>query len=204
MKIVSEKECVKIIDKHIGSIPNVSKMSLWAYWNSIRLIICCIFLIVSFILATVTLKNYKFDIISLFGITNFNICWKSIIAIICFVIIIATITIMVIIHELLHVLCNKIFKYESVIVVNKRFTISVFHLNWAKKRNELFIIISPFIIIFITTCILHFVLNNAFFSLWITLINLAISCSDMFCFAFILLKTPSDAMIFGHYFRCQQ
>ena len=204
MKIVSEKECAKIIDKHITNFSNVSKMPLWNYWKRIQPIICLIYAFVSFVLATETMNYYKFDIISLFNIPNFNFCWKSFIAIICFVIIITTMVIMVIIHELVHVLCYKIFKYKCIIVVNKSLTISVLHLNWAKKLHELCAIILPFFITLIITCVLQFILNNSFFFLWMIIINLAISCSDIFSFIFILKTTPNDAMIFGHYFRRQQ
>ena len=121
MKIVSEKECAKIIDKHITNFSNVSKMPLWNYWKRIQPIICLIYAFVSFVLATETLNYYKFDIISLFNIPNFNFCWKSFIAIICFVIIITTMVIMVIIHELVHVLCYKIFKYKGIIEVSTLF-----------------------------------------------------------------------------------
>lgn len=204
MKIISEKTCEKLIDKNLTNISSVTKLPLWSYWTKIKPIICLVFVVVSFTLATVTLKRYKYAFMSLLGITSLNILWKSIIALICFVTIIITVVIMAFIHEMIHVLCYKIFKYQCVLVVNKHLTFSILSVNWVRKSHQLCTIILPFFVMLIIICLQLFLLRNVFLFLWLTLINLALSCSDILSFMIILLKTPNDTILFGHYFRRQQ
>lgn len=204
MKIISEKECAKKVEKEVNKFPDVNKLPLWSCWKKIQPIICVIILVFSFLLAVETLKYYKYDIMSLLGITRLSLFWKGVVAIVGFVIVVITMIIMSVIHELIHVLHYKAFKYNCVIVVSKSLTISVLSLNWVKKCHELCGLILPFFTMLMITCILHLIFDNMLVSLWIILINLAISSSDIFGFINILLKTPSNVLLFGHYFRCQQ
>lgn len=204
MKIISEKTCGKLISKNLTNISNATKLPLWSYWTKIKPIICLVFVVFSSTLATVTLKRYKHALMSLLGITSLDILWKSIIALICFLTIIIMIVIMAFIHEMIHVLCYKIFKYQCVLVVDKRLTFSILSVNWVRKSHQLWTIILPFFVMQIIICLQLFWVRNVFLFLWLTLINLSLSCSDILGFIIILLKTPNDAILFGHYFRRQQ
>lgn len=204
MKLISQKECAEIVQENIKQYSGKSKLKLWHYWKIIKPIIQLIVSFLTVSLATETLKHYKYNILLLLGVTEVTMFWKGTIGIICFLFIMILMIIMVVMHELIHAVCYKMFKYHCVFVVSKSLIISTLCISWASKPQHLLAIIFPFFVTQVSIFALYSIFNNVFVFLWITLINLAISCSDILSFIVIMLKVPNDAILFGHYYRRQQ
>lgn len=203
-KIISEKECEVLVNNAVKDVPDKCKIPIWFYWKQIQPIVCAVVAIISVVLGTKTIKYYKSDIISFFGISDMNAYWKAIIGVLFFIIIIAVILFIVPIHELIHGLCYEAYKYQWSFVFSRNLTVSVMSINWRRKLHELIAIISPFVVIQIIAFILYCSVDNIIVFLWLTLINFALSSSDLFAFVMIFVKTPKNAIILGHYFRRQQ
>lgn len=61
----------------------------------------------------------------------------------------------------------------------------------------------PFLSFLLPAVVLSVLFENAYLFYWITLVNFAMSSSDIVAFAVILRKVPSDALLFGQYYRQQ-
>lgn len=203
MKIVSEKESAKIIEKYIYEYERLNKLPIHSIWIAIKPIILVFVSTLSSILAISFFNTYKNDIMSLLGINQPSFYAKIIIAILGFMAILFILIPMILVHELIHFLCCKLFKKHCVIVVNKPFGISVLCLDWHSKSNELCTLILPFLIFLIFSIILWWTFSNVFVFMWLTIINSAISSADLVNCIIILIKVPRGSLILGHYFRRQ-
>ena len=203
MKLMSENKGCVLIEEEINQHQDAIKLPLYSIWLKLKPYITVVVLLLSSILAISFFNTYQDDIITLLKIEQINICWKLIIAILGFLIIISMLFLMLIVHEILHMLCYIILRNRSFVVISKS-AISVMSIVWQTKFYELFSIVFPFFAFLIISFVLYMVTMNIYVLLWITIMNFALSSSDIVNFVIILLKVPKDALILGHYYRCQQ
>lgn len=203
MKFISETESSDLIEGEINQYQDLIKISNYSIWLKLKPYITAVVLLLSSILAISFFGTYQDDIMALLKIEHINICWRFVIAILGFLIIIIMLFLMIIVHEMLHMLCYMVLKIPCFVVISKS-AISIIGIAWQRKFYELFGVIFPFFAFLIIAFVLYMVTMNLYVLLWITLMNFTLSSSDIVNFVIILLKVPKDALILGHYYRCQQ
>jgi hypothetical protein len=142
--------------------------------------------------------------LEMYGLLNNSIesSWLFVLSIISILLFI-TITI-AFLHELIHILSfPKKFK-KAIVIVDLPFTISVVYNDELKKSNYLKTLICPVLVLSILISILCILIKSIYIFAWLMTINITLASSDIFSFFYILKKVPSNAYLFGNYYRCQR
>ncbi len=181
MKIINNKVCKEIIQRLVCQHPECVKLPLYEVWKKINKFLLTITPVCSFVLGLLTFKKMNFD---------FNMLMKALVLF----------AVMVVVHELIHMLS---YKKDCYIVIDSS-AISIFCARWVRKNETLLALVLPVILLEILIIIYLIISLNIIVFVWLSWLNFVLASSDIVSFYVILKKAPSDSLIMGHYYRCQQ
>lgn len=196
MKIISDKECGKIVAESISMYPNAVRLTaLYATWKKLYPFIIGLAFILSITLAYFT--HIRILILNYLGLQGLPLLLGSL-----FVLVFALLVfiVMTVIHEFIHLLGSiKDIKYCYLVVTKK--AVSVYNNKWVTKTNQLITLILPVLFFQLVAAIISILTKNIYLFYWITLLNLGGASSDIVVFFVTLIKTPKNSLILGHYYR---
>ena len=197
MRIVSIQKFNSIMSEVTSGYRNCN---VYIYWHRINKTLITPLSIFTFIMLSLSLEKE----LKMYGLLSNSIesSWLFVLSIISILLFI-TITI-AFLHELIHILSfPKKFK-KAIVIVDLPFTISVVYNDELKKSNYLKTLICPVLVLSILISILCILIKSIYIFAWLMTINITLASSDIFSFFYILKKVPSNAYLFGNYYRCQR
>ena len=182
---------------------NQKNCNVYVSWKRIIRFIQPVLIILFAILALYTQSYYQIDAKHIFSsdmsiAINILLFLLLVMAIMFFVIVI-----MVVIHELAHLLCFPKHLKNSIIIVGLPLTISAEFGIWIKRKDKLISLIFPVITIQMVIIVISLIFHNGVLFLWLSLMNVALSSSDIHAFLYVLKNVPANSSMFGNYYRCQ-
>jgi len=198
MKIINQKECNRIAADNISQYPDAIKITaLYATIKKLTpFLIITAFILTNVLLRYTDTKNLILNYLELHSLPSFP---GSL-----FVVILGLLVffIMTVIHEFVHLL-GYIKDFKSCYLIFSIKAFSVYNSKWVTKTNQLITLILPFLFFLLVAAIISIIMKNIYLFYWITLLNLASSCSDIVVFFVFLMKAPKNSLILGHYYRIQ-
>lgn len=196
MKVIKERDLFNLIRDVSEKYPNCDVYSHWKKANKFYITpINCIL----YALFGVFLSRKISYIYSFFNIEESNIILFLYLAVVA----ILSVIIMIIIHELIHLLILPHKIKNAVIVYKFPLSISVEHCVWLKKSQKLLVLISPLLLISIFVIPL-FIFRCYLLGSWFMILNISLSWADIFSFFYLLKNMPRKAYMFGNFYRCQR
>lgn len=196
MKVIKECDLFNLIRDVSEKYPNCDVYSHWKKANMYYIMpINCIL----YALFGVFFSRKISHIYSFLNIEESNIILFLYLAVVS----ILSVIIMIIIHELIHLLILPHKIKNAVIVYKFPLSISVEHCVWLKKSQKLLVLISPLLLISIFVMPL-FIFRCYLLGSWFMILNISLSWADIFSFFYLLKKMPRKAYMFGNFYRCQR
>lgn len=193
MKVIKERDLFNLIRDVSEKYPNCDVYSHWKKANMyyITPINCILYALFGVFFSRKISHIYSF----------FNIEESSIILFLYLAVVaILSVIIMIIIHELIHLLILP-HKIKNVVIVYKfPLSISVEHCVWLKKSQKLLVLISPLLLIAVFVMPL-FIFRCHLLGSWFMILNISLSWADIFSFFYLLKKMPSKAYMFGNFYK---
>lgn len=204
MIIINEVQAQYIIKKTLSIKKDVNKLHTNIIWKKVMPFFIILLIICSTLLVYITMNKYRENIMNIFGRDNLIFYEKLLVMVVGYFIFIVCSIVYVFFHEVIHIIANLKNWKNIYIVINFPNTISILDNKWNTKLQELICIALPFIVFIVLGLFIFFNTKNLIIFLWINLLNIAYSSSDIVAFYVICFKTPKNALILCDYFCHQQ
>ena len=111
------------------------------------------------------------------------------------------IPLLVAVHELLHVIVLPHRMKNVTVVFDLPRTVSVSHGEWLTKTEELVSLLAPVVGIGLIAVLPLCLTGRAALGGLVMIVNVGLSCSDIFAFFYLLVKMPKNALLLGNRYR---